>query len=214
MLSVIRWARMARPNMATDARTCKRRPPIRRSFQKKATMNCPKCGDVMMMAGKEPFCRTCWDTPLTKPLTKPVHAPIAPTVQTVAESPQATRRGAQRQQQADSDGGSSLEGLFLEVLRDYGADLPAPAREFAWCPGRNYHADFAWPAALVIVEVEGYGHGRGKDLTSKFVRDIGKYNLLAVLGWTLLRCNRAMLEEAPEQFISLIRTAVKKGQRA
>lgn len=83
-------------------------------------------------------------------------------------------------------GGSHLEKRFLARLS--GAGLPAPEREYRFHPGRNWRADFAWPAQRVLVEIEGGTHTGGRHVRGYgFEKDAVKYNQAALDGWTLLR---------------------------
>jgi very-short-patch-repair endonuclease len=83
--------------------------------------------------------------------------------------------------------GSNLEGLLAWQIHAVG--LPAPAREHAAIPNRKYRVDFAWPDRRLAVEVEGGIWQEGAHSTgSGITRDIEKANLLALAGWTLIRC--------------------------
>ena len=79
------------------------------------------------------------------------------------------------------------DGRMLDaILGSY--DLPVPVREYRFHPARRWRVDYAWPEHRLAVEIEGGAwiggrHTRG----SGFVRDIEKYNSLAVMGWSLLR---------------------------
>ena len=64
-----------------------------------------------------------------------------------------------------------------------------PVREYRPIPGRRFRCDFCWPGIKLAVEVEGgvwiekSRHRTGEG----YKRDMEKYNLLALDGWTLLR---------------------------
>lgn len=82
--------------------------------------------------------------------------------------------------------GSGLESHLAESMRLTG--LPEPEREYRFHPTRKWRLDFAWPALMWAVEVEGGiyrggGHTHVKDLK----RDMEKQNALMLLGWRVLR---------------------------
>jgi very-short-patch-repair endonuclease len=85
---------------------------------------------------------------------------------------------------------SDLEAKLLLHIR--GVGLPEPVREhhFAKSIGRRFRFDFAWPAHMLAVEVEGIGDGRAKNRhTSRagYAEDCVKYTEAAILGWRVLR---------------------------
>jgi very-short-patch-repair endonuclease len=72
--------------------------------------------------------------------------------------------------------------------------LPEPVREHKFHPLRKWRFDFAWPAQLLAVEVEGgtwvFGrHGRG----SGFEADCEKYAEAISMGWRVLRVTAGMV---------------------
>ena len=89
--------------------------------------------------------------------------------------------------------------------------LPAPEREYRFAmhhvgPGtgirarlsqaglRDWRFDFCWPAYKLAVEVEG-GGGMGRHTTAKgFRQDIEKYHHAMALGWTVYRCDAALVK--------------------
>lgn len=87
-----------------------------------------------------------------------------------------------------------------------GKDLPSYEREFKFHPGRKFSIDFAWPSEKIAVETEGGvwvmgRHNRG----SGFVKDVEKYNLLALFGFRLYRVIPDMLTNDPVQVVEDIR---------
>ena len=83
-------------------------------------------------------------------------------------------------------GKSQLEESMAFQIR--AAGLSAPTREFSFLPGRKYRADFAWPGAMLLLEVEGGGFVGGRHNTGVGLRaDCEKYNLAVILGWKVLR---------------------------
>ena len=75
--------------------------------------------------------------------------------------------------------------------------LPAPVFEHRFEPKRMFRFDYAWPAYMIALEVEGgiFGgtaaNGRrykgAHSSISGMLRDLEKYNAAAVLGWRVLR---------------------------
>lgn len=81
---------------------------------------------------------------------------------------------------------SQLEDTFAFQVK--AAGLPEPEREYRFHPMRRWRFDFAWPASMVAVEVEGgvYVHGRhtrGRGFTA----DCEKYAEATLLGWKIFR---------------------------
>ena len=69
-------------------------------------------------------------------------------------------------------------------------------REHRFHPERRWRFDFAWPAQLVALEVEGGTwiagrHNRG----SGFAADCEKYNAAAIAGWRVLRVTPGMVRD-------------------
>jgi very-short-patch-repair endonuclease len=82
------------------------------------------------------------------------------------------------------------ENKYDQLFRAFCAamKLPLPEAEYRFHPVRKHRLDFAWPDSRLGLEVEGGvwtrgRHGRG----SGIVKDMEKANLLAELGWRLLR---------------------------
>lgn len=79
------------------------------------------------------------------------------------------------------------------------AGLPEPQTQYLWArPERLYRADFAWPEAMVLAEVQGGiwaadpgRHNRG----SGYERDCERDNLAAILGWKLLRFTERLIKD-------------------
>jgi very-short-patch-repair endonuclease len=88
---------------------------------------------------------------------------------------------------AQKRGPSTLEETLAWQIKVAG--LPAPEREYAFCPGRRFRADFAFTgSARLLVEVEGGVWSRGRHNRGPgFIQDVEKYNLAALLGWRVLR---------------------------
>jgi len=88
---------------------------------------------------------------------------------------------------------SGAERLLLLHLR--AAGLPEPVREYRFHPSRKWRFDFAWPAAMLAVEIEGGSWIAGRHVRGRgFEADCEKYNAAVLLGWRILRFTPAMVE--------------------
>lgn len=84
------------------------------------------------------------------------------------------------------------------------AQVPVREHEFAAAVGRKWRFDFAWPELWVAVEIEGlrkifignvpYAIGRHCTF-SGFAEDCVKYAHAAILGWSVLRFNQALVKD-------------------
>lgn len=75
------------------------------------------------------------------------------------------------------------------------AQLPAPTREYRFHPTRKWRFDFAWPEALVSLEIDGATWTGGRHTRgSGFESDCEKLNEAAVLGWRVFRATRGMVK--------------------
>lgn len=95
---------------------------------------------------------------------------------------------------------TELEDALAYQIRVMG--LPAPVRELVFHTPRygekkhRWRADFAWPSALLLVEVEGGSYGRGRHVRPLgFRADCVKYNVAALYGWTVLRFTSDMIKD-------------------
>lgn len=86
---------------------------------------------------------------------------------------------------------------------------------------RQWRFDFAWPAVMVAVEIEGgtWGRRRGRHTTgSGHQADCEKYNAAAIDGWCVLRFTSKDLQSRPAQVIDevmeAIRTVIRRRQAA
>lgn len=81
-----------------------------------------------------------------------------------------------------------VEDFALQLQRP---GIPPAVREFAFCPGRRWRSDFAWPDARLLVEVDGgtYGAGRasGHTSVSGMARDREKDAHAAILRYHVIR---------------------------
>jgi len=82
------------------------------------------------------------------------------------------------------------------------------SRELRFHGERQWRFDFAWPAELLAVEVEGGlwiggRHNRPKGMTE----DMDKYNAAALLGWRVLRVTESHIKSG--QAVQLISKALE-----
>jgi len=85
--------------------------------------------------------------------------------------------------------------------------IPGPALEFNYRvhPVRRWRTDWAHPASMVAVEIEGRGHQKD----SRYYGDIHKYNAMAEMGWILIRLTSDMITvQELEKIIERIREKV------
>lgn len=89
---------------------------------------------------------------------------------------------------------------------------------FVFDPLRKWKFDFAWPSALVAVEIEGGTGGRrgkfaGQNLSrhtsgAGYRGDCEKYNAAQCLGWIVLRYTSADLDERPVIVVTQVQAAL------
>ena len=81
---------------------------------------------------------------------------------------------------------SDLEATLdfqLRALR-----LTGYQREYRFDKSRKWRADFAFPQARLLVEVEGGIHSGGRHVRGKgYEADLDKYNAAVAQGWAVLR---------------------------
>ena len=104
---------------------------------------------------------------------------------------------------------SELEAAFLTWWRRLAADAPEPVSEymFAASIGRRWRFDFAWPAALVAVEVDG-GQWAPRGGRHNTDRDRDKLNHAAAMGWRVMRFSGTMLRDDPAGVVAMVREAL------
>lgn len=90
------------------------------------------------------------------------------------------RKTRQTQNKASSD-------MFTTLCR---ADLHVECvKEYRFHPTRRWRFDYAIPAYMVALEVEGGVWSGGRHTSPKgFLGDMEKYNTGTAMGWSILRC--------------------------
>lgn len=103
---------------------------------------------------------------------------------------------------------SDLEAQFLVNYQNLGGThMPIPQHQFA--EDRNWRFDYAWPPAMVAVEIQGgqyvqryskdgefKGVGGGHHTPSGYRDDVQKLNAATVLGWRVFILTSDMVEDS------------------
>jgi very-short-patch-repair endonuclease len=132
------------------------------------------------------------------------------------ESAEAPERHAKPRKRAKRSGAaaprreSAGEAAFAAALRIHqrtGYALPEPVRELVFAPPRRWRFDFAWPDALVAVEIDGgqWKAGGGRHNTDA---DRDKLNHAAAIGWRVVRFSPQQVERDPDGCVALLRRAL------
>ena len=103
-----------------------------------------------------------------------------------------------------------MHALWGAAVAQYGGDLPAMEREYWFAaPWRQWRFDYALPARMVAVELDGmaWQAGGGHHNTDK---DREKQNSAAALGWRVLHFTSAALRSDPAACIALLRRALER----
>lgn len=88
------------------------------------------------------------------------------------------------------------------------AGLPEPVLNhpvFDSVGQRVAHVDLAYPDAMIAIEYEGEYHLTDPE---QWARDIARYELLAALGWTVIRVTKRRLCEDRAAFLAAVRSAL------
>lgn len=81
---------------------------------------------------------------------------------------------------------SEGEEVFLNQC--VACSLPVPEREHKFLERRRFRFDFAWINLMLGVEIEGGVYSGGRHTRGVgYSRDLEKYNLAAMHGWTVYR---------------------------
>jgi very-short-patch-repair endonuclease len=106
--------------------------------------------------------------------------------------------------------GPNLEEIFQIQIR--AVRLPPALREYRFHPKRKWLFDFAWPQAMIAVEIEGGTHMRGRHVRPEgFRNDCIKYSEAALLGWKVLRGDSQMVKTGA--LLSLVERALTTTER-
>jgi hypothetical protein len=107
-------------------------------------------------------------------------------------------------ERTDGPGSRSALELAMKRLLDT-RGLPKPEREYrVTLPnGIRIHIDFAYPAAHLAVETDGYAWHSSRQA---FERDRERDALLQSMGWRVLRFTWAQIKWRPDYVASTIRT--------
>jgi hypothetical protein len=74
--------------------------------------------------------------------------------------------------------------------------VPEPEPEYRFHTQRRWRFDYAWPAKLVSIEIEGGTWTKGAHTRGKhFEGDCQKYNEAALAGWLVLRVTTDMVRD-------------------
>ena len=104
----------------------------------------------------------------------------------------------------------NLEEIFSIQIR--AIRLPPAQREYKFHPKRKWKFDFAFPHAMVAVEIEGGTYLRGRHVRPEgFRNDCIKYNEAALMGWKVLRGDSQMVKNGV--LLSLVERAIKSHQQ-
>ena len=95
--------------------------------------------------------------------------------------------------------------FFLAICKS--ERIPEPVTEHRFDKVRRWRFDYAWPAYMVALEVEGGAFTKGRHTRGKgFIADMEKYSEAAAQGWRLLRVTPNKLVSV--KTIQLIRRAL------
>jgi very-short-patch-repair endonuclease len=104
---------------------------------------------------------------------------------------------------------SQLEETLLLLIRSEG--LPIPEREvtFAKSIGRRWRFDFCYPNLKIGIECEGGIYSGGRHVRGRgFENDCVKYDYAAIMGWTVLRFTKKMIESG--QAVEMIKKCLQR----
>jgi very-short-patch-repair endonuclease len=95
---------------------------------------------------------------------------------------------------------STLEREFVTIWRVLNGPELEP--EYRFHPSRKWRFDFAAPAQLVGIELEGGTWAGGRHTSGKgYAADCAKYNAAALAGWRVFRLTGDMLRDNPMEHL-------------
>lgn len=101
-----------------------------------------------------------------------------------------------------ADALSELERLFCDLIRD--ADLPMPSVNVLV---EGFLVDAYWPAAGLVVELDGYEYHRDREA---FERDHAKLGRLRLAGYEVLPLTYLQVTEEPEWVVGAVRSLLER----
>lgn len=111
-------------------------------------------------------------------------------------------------------GKSGLETSFAILWSQHPRCRKFPAAaEHRFQPPRKWRFDFAWPAVMVAVELEGgtYSGRKSRHTTATGHQgDCEKYNAAAIAGWCVLRYTAQDMQRRPLQVFDEILSAIER----
>lgn len=100
---------------------------------------------------------------------------------------------------------SELEMILANRIEIAG--LPTPERQFRFCETRRWRADFAYPSASLLIEVDGGAYVAGRHTRGAgFEADCEKASTAAALGYRVIRVTGRMVKSG--MAVELIRQAL------
>lgn len=101
-----------------------------------------------------------------------------------------------------ADAVSELERLFCDLIRDAG--LPMPSVNVLV---EGFLVDAYWPAARLVVELDGYEYHRDREA---FERDHAKLGRLRLAGYEVLPLTYLQVTEEPEWVVGAVRSLLER----
>ena len=107
---------------------------------------------------------------------------------------------------------SGLELAFIRLWKAMYKNLPEPIRDYRFHSTRRWQLDFAWPDAMLAVEIEGLTRQGGRhQRLGGYKNDVQKYREAESLGWRVMRFAGEEIRTEPVQVIeSVVKVLVKR----